>query len=553
MGFILGIYHHQQAITKASVQPMIDRLGAFEHRHLTIQAFPGCILASANELPSESDFAPADGSGMAVLAIGTMVYQNVAKASVATCLAGAWGQSGRQALPDLEGAFAGAIYDPQAHSLTLLNDKFGMRPLFVLETADCVAFCNEIEPLLHLPGYRFEQDVDVVAEYFCLGTTLDGHTFARGIRNLAPASCLHVQAGKSTANVYWTPDIVIDHRLSMVDHATRISATLRTIIGELCAQLTNLSCLVSAGADTRLILSCIPADRLPQMNFLTSSLAVLPIEEDRDVIGALALVKRLSLQHQILRIAFSEMEFGVAYFDRIKGMRSQKILGGWHGGEYLGGFCSLAAPIREPLDFASVDAKLRETFSWYFRRQLKRHPHASYLAAQAQVDIENQEFYFRILQMGRAFFSTTYYGSRGSWLQPYEIVNQGYSPFWDSRFLQALLAVPFEMVAGYGLYNAMFRECLPALIDLPSNSPLTNRPDSVIARMTVGQDPKVVLQPKYQSALDSYCADPKTWRRWMYRRRQVKPRLSDGNAMLTMQFTDFEAWWRRYVASKDKA
>ncbi len=547
MSLILGVYHRARRLDLQQVQPMIDAFGAFQHRHLTPRSFPGFVVVTISELEGEHGFALQESATCVGAVAGTLFAGEQLHARAADGFWEAWQAAGAECLPELEGAFVAMAYDAEAHRLHIANDKFGMRPLFVCETAEHVAFCSEIEPLLRLPGYRFALDKATTAEYFCLGTTLDGHTFAEGIYNLAPASVLEANGDAVARRTYWEPRIAIDRSRTITEHAAHVVSVLKTIVSQMLAQLTNVRCLVSAGADTRLILSCMTEAERNSISFLTSSLAVLPIDDDRDVIGALALVERLGLQHEIKRVAFSELEFGAEYFDRMKQQRFKKVLGGWHGGEFLGGYCSKAAPIRQTPNPEDIDAKLRDTFSRRFLRDLPRHPMEGYRDAQAQLPAENGDFLFQIQQLGRAFFSNVYYGSRGSWLQPYEIVNLGFSPFWDSRFLQAMLAVPFEFVADYQLYNVIFRDVLPELTDIPTNSPLSQREDTAIPRMTSGQDPKVVLQPKYQKALDTYRRDRRTWLRHLYRWWRLRRHLRDGNALVTMQFIDFEAWWRRYV------
>ncbi len=525
---------------------MIDIFGALPHRHLTQRSYPGFVVVTTNEVEGEHGFAAAESGKWIAAVVGTLASGGRAQARAADEFLEAWLADEADSLPNLEGAFAAMAYDPAGHRLRIANDKFGMRPIFICESADYVAFCSEFEPLCSLPGYRYVLDAEAVAEYFCFGTTLDGHTFGDGIRNLAAGSILEVAHGQVAERCYWRPRIAIDHESTIAQHAERIVDVLKTVVPQMLSQITNGRCLVSAGADTRLILSCMPEAERKRLSFLTSSLAVLPIDDDRDVIGALALVERLGLQHEIKRVAFSELEFGTEYFDRIKSQRNKKVIGGWHGGEYLGGFCSKAAPIRKELTFAEVDERLRATFSKRFVRKLKRHPFQAYEQALSQMESENRDFQFQIQQLGRAFFSNVYHGSRGSWLQPYVNVNLGFSPFWDSRFLQAILAVPFEFVADYQLYNVIFRDFLKELTEIPSNSPLTQREDTALPRMTAGQEPKLVLQPKYQTALDTYRKDYSMWRRRLYRWRHLRQQLSDGNATTTMQFIDFEAWWRRY-------
>jgi hypothetical protein len=546
MPLLLGIYHKANRLDRSAVQPMIDAFGGHADRFSKVLAFPGFVLVAITEIEGELLWSvPPHDQGI-VAVVGTVVTEPFV-ASPVEAFAQAWRAQRAGALPALEGAFAACAYDPQIHQLHVVNDKFGIRPMFVCETPDYFAFCSEFAPLLLLPGFRFRPDHDAIAEYFCLGTTLGGHTFAEGIRNLAPATCLSVQVGKQEEWQYWQPNIAIDRFKTVEQHAAHLTKVMREVVPQLRDQLTNARCLLTAGADSRLILSCLKPAQRQDMLFMTSNISILAPEEDKDVIGASELAQVLGLAHEVLQWAYSEHDFGSDYFDETKTRRWAKIIGGWHGGEFLGGYCKRAAPIRTILTFSEVDATLRSTFSWWFRRKLKRHPFETYQAEIAAVSAENREFYFQIQQMTRGFFTNIYNGSRGSWLQPYELVNQGFSPFWDSRFLQAILQVPFELVADYQLYNVIFRECLTELNAIPSNSLLTMRSDSALVRMTVGTDPKVALKPKYQNALNRYNHDKTTWQRRLYRKRHLKPVLDDGDAPITMRFIDFEAWWRKYA------
>lgn len=545
MSLLLGIYHRGNRIQAAAVQPMVDAFARYS-TYLNRRDFPGFVLLSVNEMEGETAFASGPGNERVVGLIGTVVENGDGSLPPADCFHAAWEKRGAGCLAQLDGAFTAAVYDADAHRLSLANDKFGMRPLFFASNDDYFAFCNEMEPLLHLPGFKFEVNNAAVADFFCLGTTLGEETLVQGISNLPPAVHWEISGATLQKQVYWQADIAIDHAASIETHAKRITDVLRTIVQQLFGQLTNVNCLLSAGADSRLILSCMTPAQRQAVKFLTSKLSILDAAEDRDLIGAAALVARLGLQHEILEIAFSERDFGQDYFAESQFVRVAKIVGGWHGGEYLGGFCAKAAPIRKEPTFAEVDEKLRNTFSWWFRKRLKRHPFAHYQQVFGEMTAENRIFQFQIRQFGRGTFTNIYNGSRGTWLQPYEIINRGFSPFWDSRFLQELLKVPFGLIANYQLYNVIFRDFLPELAAIPSNSPLTRRPDSALAPMTEGTDPKIALKPKYQNALNQYLADRATWRRHIYRRRRIRRTFLDADAPATMQFLDFEAWIRHH-------
>lgn len=546
MSTILGIYARRNRLDLAAVQPVVDALGRFGNRYLTRVDFPGFVMVSANELQGEASFQRVGNAGAVFAVVGTMADEGIVTRPPTATLAKAWTSEGTKCWERLEGAFVAAVYEPERHRLDIANDKFGMRPWFMVQAGDLVAFCNELDPLLHLPGFKPEVNREAMADYFCLGTTLGEETLFKGQHNLAPGSFRTYSEEKIVETQYWTPRIPIDRTCTIEEHAARIAELMRTIVPQIPDQLTNVNCLVSAGADSRLILSCLRPDQLRSLPFLTSKLSILEAHEDRDLIGATALAQRLGLQHRLLEVAFSERDFGPQYFDEVKAARAAKILGGWHGGEFLGGFCSKGAPIRNMPTKAEIDETLRRYFGWRFRWRLGTHPHERLQQEFARMTAENAAFQFQIRQFSRAYFSTIYGGSRGSWLQPYEIINQGHSPFWDSRFLAALLAVPMEFVADYRLYNVIFRDHLTALTDIPSNSPLTLRPDTAIPPIAIGTEPKAALRPKYQNALKAYATDATTWSRNGYRKAAAQQALSDGEAEFTKRFVDFEAWMRRF-------
>lgn len=72
-------------------------------------------------------------------------------------LLSAWAAWGGGALARLVGMFAFAILDTHLGELVLARDHFGIKPLFVSQSATSLAFASEIRPLLHL---RDERGVD---------------------------------------------------------------------------------------------------------------------------------------------------------------------------------------------------------------------------------------------------------------------------------------------------------------------------------------------------------------------------------------------------------
>jgi hypothetical protein len=545
MPLMLGIYALDGRINQTLVKPVVDDFISGGDRFASQKFFPGCLLVSVNELEGEDNLIQAEGSADIGLFVGSVFSDASPNSDPKAILASHLGNLSAFDALELEGAFTLAFYQPEQHRLTVCNDKFGVRPLFVAESEGHVFFCSEYEPLNLLKSKTINHQA--IADYFCFGTTLNGETFREGIENLPPANVTAWEKGIKREQVYWQSKLKIDRSSSIEVHAIALAVTLKEVVNSSFAQLSNPLCLLSAGADSRLIVTCLDAEKRKQIPYLTSNLSVLAAVDDRDVIGANAVAEKLGLSlHEVTKMAFAEEDFGTDYFIRNRQLRAQKVFGGWHGGEFLGGYCLKAAPIRAALTEIEVNESLKKNFSWWFRRKLKSHPFVAYQSARKAITSENQDLHFMIDQMTRGFFSNIYMGSRGHWLQPWQIIIHGYSPFWDSRFLQQLLTVPMEMLENYNLYNKIFALAFPELIEIPSNSPLTNRDDSCIPKLTAGKEPKIVLQPLYQNALNSFRDDSRVWKRGQYPKLGFKQHLEDGMNPATIKFIDFEAWFRHF-------
>ena len=69
------------------------------------------------------------------------------------------------ALNSIDGEFAAAIYSPTENVLWLARDRFGIKPLYYVETAQFVAFASRPAPLFVLPGVSRELNRKFVATF----------------------------------------------------------------------------------------------------------------------------------------------------------------------------------------------------------------------------------------------------------------------------------------------------------------------------------------------------------------------------------------------------
>ncbi|MDP2035627.1 MAG: asparagine synthase (glutamine-hydrolyzing) [Polaromonas sp.] len=103
-------------------------------------------------------------------------------------LMAAWSLWGPACLDKLVGMFAFAIHDAQTGELTLVRDRFGIKPLYRVKVGDAFFFASEIPPLLRfLPNTQ--ADNSTILTYLQDGLYDHGvHTFFSGVESVAPAS-----------------------------------------------------------------------------------------------------------------------------------------------------------------------------------------------------------------------------------------------------------------------------------------------------------------------------------------------------------------------------
>jgi asparagine synthase (glutamine-hydrolysing) len=124
-------------------------------------------------------------------------------------LAAAFHYWGDAALPRLRGMFSFAAYDHRTEQLHAARDPFGIKPLYVLETADGVFLASERKALLPFaPDSGATLDTDALAHYLTLQYVPDPMTLHRYVRRLPPGHRL-TWTGAAGVRIerYFRPDL----------------------------------------------------------------------------------------------------------------------------------------------------------------------------------------------------------------------------------------------------------------------------------------------------------------------------------------------------------
>lgn len=110
-----------------------------------------------------------------------------------------WGEA---CVDHLYGMFAFAIWDARRQELFLARDRYGIKPLYLMQANGVLYFASEIKSLL-----PYAENIAVnkagFSDYLTFQFCLDGKTLFEGIRELRPAHCVTVRNGVVDERRYW--------------------------------------------------------------------------------------------------------------------------------------------------------------------------------------------------------------------------------------------------------------------------------------------------------------------------------------------------------------
>lgn len=118
-------------------------------------------------------------------------------------------RKGPDFLRETVGMYAFALFDKAKETLLLGRDAFGMKPLYVAEFRDGLAFGSEINGFYGLPGIDLATRPQAVFNYLRHGASDDATgTLVRGVRNVAIGSVMTIDTRRCVIQdetLIWTP------------------------------------------------------------------------------------------------------------------------------------------------------------------------------------------------------------------------------------------------------------------------------------------------------------------------------------------------------------
>jgi len=166
---------------------------------------------------------------------------------------------GAEGLRALNGSFVAALWDQERRELTLINDRFGMRPLYYAVVGGRLLFSSNLAALLADPALVPVPDKTGLAQFLTFGQYLGSDTSVAGIKVLPASSIATFRADGSglTIDRYWRHDAMGPQYSSDAEWLERIDESFATAVARQTAKPGNLGIAISGGLDARTIFALI--------------------------------------------------------------------------------------------------------------------------------------------------------------------------------------------------------------------------------------------------------------------------------------------------------
>ena len=172
-------------------------------------------------------------------------------------LLSAWETWGMDALPRLKGMFAFVVADFEQHTLTVVRDAFGIKPLYFIADEGSFCFASEVGALQSFRQGKFELNWQRSYDYLVHGEYDFGEeTFFAGVKALRPGHMMVIdlkRPGQAESLAWWRPSILPSAAISREDAAAQLREMILDNVRMHLRSDVPLGAALSGGLDSSTI------------------------------------------------------------------------------------------------------------------------------------------------------------------------------------------------------------------------------------------------------------------------------------------------------------
>jgi hypothetical protein len=215
-----------------------------------------------------------------------------------------------------EGEFVSILIESDSGRLSIINDHFAVRAMFIVSVADAIYFCSNLALLTRLVPVRPEPDPLGILQIFSYHHTLTPRTHLSGVERLYPASRVDLENGTIRRTPYWNLRHQPDESLDPADHARRTVEAFRRGLIKKVRRAPKGFMSLSGGLDSRLV-AAVAGRECGYFAFTMSNEADQP--DTPDVRVARRVAARLGVEHRVVPMPHTEISAAIDSVIRLTG------------------------------------------------------------------------------------------------------------------------------------------------------------------------------------------------------------------------------------------
>lgn len=177
----------------------------------------------------------------------------------------------------LNGSFVLAIYDFNNNKIIIINDRYGLRPLYYTVNNNKLFFASEIKAILQDKTFKKELNDEAVADWFAFGKVIGNKTLFKDITVLPPASIFVYDGQNLLLEQYWEFNYKPDYTKSENEFADELVKTFKKAVRIRMRYNYRYGVSLSGGLDSRVIIAAIEENK--KQDILSFSYGPLDCDE----------------------------------------------------------------------------------------------------------------------------------------------------------------------------------------------------------------------------------------------------------------------------------
>lgn len=399
----------------------------------------------------------------------------------------AYEEYGKEFVKRLNGSFDIVICNFRKKELIIINDRYGLYPLYYTTNNGKLLFASEIKAILQDSTFKKELNDESIADFFAFGEIFGNKTFFKDVEVLPPASIFTYNGKNISIEQYWDLNYEPDYNKSENEFVDELVKSFKKAVEIRMKDNLRYCVALSGGLDSRVVVGAIAKERRKDMVTFTFGIPGCDEAEIAEVVSKVAGTKHLSIPidpNDVLTpypeklVYLSEGVYPVHISHQVFAAEKLKpyvdvVFSGQAGTYISGGFLIKRVfkvkkyeELLEILNRRRIfsDNMMKKLFTDDYYDKIKDMPFQSVKSSLDKTVGHPANRYDCFMLRNRERRLNTTGGSN-----IIQNIAEQVSPMWDNNFFDIVQKIPPELRFRYRIYRKFLIKLVPELARIPYN------------------------------------------------------------------------------------